>query len=280
MVREPVAYNLIYTDALHRVAPRAGETLRLQTRAGAAPQSFAVAPAAPGALQGRRRARTSRCSRRASSRRWSAQYPGFLWRGDGRVNINQQPGYQIVFQATHRRAHDLRQARPARARTRPAADAQGSTSRCSPRARPPIPRADAVGRQRRAQDAVPLAALRHEQAVGRRERRSRLGRVHARSTCASGASSRSRTSPRRAGRRGSCASTSARRSACGARRRRSPTTSATRSSGASSIAVVNFPPKQIGPVRSECLVLGTYTADGTVLLLAPEPEAALGDRVG
>jgi tRNA-binding protein len=46
------------------------------------------------------------------------------------------------------------------------------------------------------------------------------------------------------------------------------------------IAVVNFPPKQIGPVRSECLVVGTYTADGMVLLLAPEPEAALGDRVG
>ena len=46
------------------------------------------------------------------------------------------------------------------------------------------------------------------------------------------------------------------------------------------IAVVNFPPKQIGPVRSECLVLGTYTADGTVLLLTSEPQAALGDRVG
>jgi tRNA-binding protein len=46
------------------------------------------------------------------------------------------------------------------------------------------------------------------------------------------------------------------------------------------VAVVNFPPKQIGPVRSECLVLGTYTADGTVLLLTPEPVAALGDRVG
>ena len=46
------------------------------------------------------------------------------------------------------------------------------------------------------------------------------------------------------------------------------------------IGVVNFPPKQIGPVRSECLVLGTYTADGLVLLLSPEPEAALGDRVG
>jgi tRNA-binding protein len=46
------------------------------------------------------------------------------------------------------------------------------------------------------------------------------------------------------------------------------------------VAVVNFPPKQIGPVRSECLVLGTYTGDGAVLLLTPEPEAALGDRVG
>jgi len=46
------------------------------------------------------------------------------------------------------------------------------------------------------------------------------------------------------------------------------------------VGVVNFPPRQIGPVRSEVLVLGTYTADGTVLLLSPEPNAALGDRVG
>jgi tRNA-binding protein len=46
------------------------------------------------------------------------------------------------------------------------------------------------------------------------------------------------------------------------------------------IGVVNFPPKQIGPVRSECLLLGTYGADGAVLLLSPEPQAELGDRVG
>ena len=45
------------------------------------------------------------------------------------------------------------------------------------------------------------------------------------------------------------------------------------------LAVVNFPPRQIGPVRSEVLVLGTNSADG-VLLLSPEPQAALGDRVG
>lgn len=46
------------------------------------------------------------------------------------------------------------------------------------------------------------------------------------------------------------------------------------------VAVVNFPDKQIGPFMSQCLVLGTYTADRTVLLLEPAPGAALGDRVG
>lgn len=45
------------------------------------------------------------------------------------------------------------------------------------------------------------------------------------------------------------------------------------------IGVVNFPPREIGPVRSAVLVLGTYSAEG-VLLLSPEPSAALGDRVG
>ena len=45
------------------------------------------------------------------------------------------------------------------------------------------------------------------------------------------------------------------------------------------IGVVNFPPRQIGPVRSEVLILGTYSETG-VLLLSPERNAALGDRVG
>jgi tRNA-binding protein len=46
------------------------------------------------------------------------------------------------------------------------------------------------------------------------------------------------------------------------------------------IGVVNFPPKQIGPFMSHCLVLGTYTEDRLVLLLNPEPDAKPGDRVG
>jgi tRNA-binding protein len=44
------------------------------------------------------------------------------------------------------------------------------------------------------------------------------------------------------------------------------------------VAVVNFPPRQIGPVRSEVLVLGSMRGD-TVLLLNPEPDAQLGDRI-
>ena len=44
-------------------------------------------------------------------------------------------------------------------------------------------------------------------------------------------------------------------------------------------AVVNFPPKQIGPVRSEVLVLGAVDDHGTVLLLRPDGQPALGSRI-
>jgi tRNA-binding protein len=46
------------------------------------------------------------------------------------------------------------------------------------------------------------------------------------------------------------------------------------------VAVVNFPPKQIGPVRSECLVLGALNDEHGVVLLRPDREAAPGDRIG
>ena len=45
------------------------------------------------------------------------------------------------------------------------------------------------------------------------------------------------------------------------------------------VAVVNFPPRQIGPVRSEVLVLGAIAADHPVLLLEPDAGSQPGDRI-
>ena len=46
------------------------------------------------------------------------------------------------------------------------------------------------------------------------------------------------------------------------------------------VAVVNFPPKQIGPFLSECLVLGAYTETGEVVLLQTERGVDNGLRIG
>lgn len=45
------------------------------------------------------------------------------------------------------------------------------------------------------------------------------------------------------------------------------------------VAVVNFPPKQIGPIMSECLVTGFHNANGQVTLCVPEHEVPLGTRL-
>ena len=45
------------------------------------------------------------------------------------------------------------------------------------------------------------------------------------------------------------------------------------------VAVVNFPPRQIGPVRSEVLVLGAVEEDGTVTILRPVGDPPLGSRI-
>lgn len=45
------------------------------------------------------------------------------------------------------------------------------------------------------------------------------------------------------------------------------------------LAVVNFPPRQIGPFVSEVLVLGVPDAKGDVVLLRPERDVPLGGRM-
>jgi len=46
------------------------------------------------------------------------------------------------------------------------------------------------------------------------------------------------------------------------------------------VAVVNFPPRQVGPVRSEVLVLDAMDPQRGVILLSPDGEAELGSAIG
>lgn len=45
------------------------------------------------------------------------------------------------------------------------------------------------------------------------------------------------------------------------------------------VAVVNFPPKQIGPLMSECLVTGFHDTEGRVTLCVPEHDVPLGTKL-
>ncbi len=45
------------------------------------------------------------------------------------------------------------------------------------------------------------------------------------------------------------------------------------------MAVVNFPPRQIGPFMSEVLVLGAADAEGRIVLIAPDKDVPCGARM-
>ena len=49
--------------------------------------------------------------------------------------------------------------------------------------------------------------------------------------------------------------------------------------GRTVMAVVNFPPRQIGRFMSEVLVLGTADAEGAIVLLSPDREVPPGERM-
>lgn len=45
------------------------------------------------------------------------------------------------------------------------------------------------------------------------------------------------------------------------------------------MAVVNFPPRQIGPMRSEVLTLGVPDESGEVVLISPDSDVPIGGRL-
>ena len=45
------------------------------------------------------------------------------------------------------------------------------------------------------------------------------------------------------------------------------------------LAVVNFPPRQIGPFQSQVLTLGVPDADGGVVLVVPDKKVPIGGRL-
>ena len=45
------------------------------------------------------------------------------------------------------------------------------------------------------------------------------------------------------------------------------------------VAVVNFPPRQIGPLKSQVLTLGVPDEEGAVVLLVPDKDVPLGGRM-
>ena len=95
-----------------------------------------------------------------------------------------------------------------------------------------------------------------------------------------GASSAPNPSPRRASPRSSSGSISAPRSARRKARPRSPVHYTPEALiGRQVMAVVNFPPRQIGPFMSEVLVLGVPDEEGAVVLLGPDLDVPLGGRM-
>ena len=45
------------------------------------------------------------------------------------------------------------------------------------------------------------------------------------------------------------------------------------------VGVVNFPEKQIGPIRSQCLITGFHREDGAVVLCQPGEDVPLGAKL-
>jgi hypothetical protein len=93
VVRTPIAFNFVYRAPFHRLAPASGELARV----GSTSQSFAVGDLKLPAYRGDAAGFLPLYAAQQEAQ-MARELPGFLWRSDGRANINKQQGYEIVFQ--------------------------------------------------------------------------------------------------------------------------------------------------------------------------------------
>jgi len=99
IVSGPVAFSLGYRDGLERVAPRAGEALRLKTPDGAkTDETFTVAPLQLAPYTGDQAGILPVLAAREVGRLRATFPTEFRYRGDGRARINELPGHQLLFQ--------------------------------------------------------------------------------------------------------------------------------------------------------------------------------------
>ena len=101
VVRSPLAFNLVYqADRLDRIAPGAGEELRLHSKPGdRAPALIAVRPVRLPPYTGDPAGTLPVFASRLIAQMQRAD-PTFVLRSEGRARVNGQPGYQIQFQVT------------------------------------------------------------------------------------------------------------------------------------------------------------------------------------
>jgi hypothetical protein len=139
VVREPLAANFVYRAPFHKQPPGAGELARIAAPNG---QSFALrelrVPPYKGDAAGMLPVYASQLEDRMAR-----ELPGFVWRYDGRVNVNRIQGYEIGFQ--YRRGGKLTYGRRILLLPTTTATQGADLLLTSPRM-PSVARYDAVGR--------------------------------------------------------------------------------------------------------------------------------------
>jgi hypothetical protein len=93
IVKAPVAFNFVYRAPFRKQTPQDGELARV----GSKDQSFSVQELKLPAYRGDAAGFLPLYAATLEAE-MARELPGFVWRADGRANINKQQGFEIVFQ--------------------------------------------------------------------------------------------------------------------------------------------------------------------------------------